>query len=134
MRYFLAFIIFIMLPAFLHAQGNLQFNQVLNYQGELYTGNLSSPVYTVPTGKVWKIEYFTPFKFGPTEPIGTIGLYINGIAVSDEKSATIWLKAGASVQYNNNGYFTSISAVYQTAYYKALRSYQLSVIEYNIVP
>ena len=121
-------------PFLLRGQGNLQFNQVLNFQGELFTGSLSSPVYIVPDGRVWKIEYFTPFKKGPTDPVAVMAPYINGFAVSEEKSSPLWLKAGSSIQYINSNYFTSTSALYQTPYYKALRSYHLSIIEYNVIP
>ena len=41
----------------LSAQGNLQFNQVLTFEGTILNGTTLTPEFTPPTGKVWKIEY-----------------------------------------------------------------------------
>jgi hypothetical protein len=44
--------IFLLSSSFLFSQGNLQFNQVLNIE---FTG-ASTTSYTVPAGKIWKLE------------------------------------------------------------------------------
>ena len=43
------------------AQGNLQFNQVINYENSALTGtgDIAHGTITVPAGKVWKIESCT---------------------------------------------------------------------------
>jgi hypothetical protein len=128
-------VIFLIIPLASMAQGNLQFNQILNFQGELTTTNPNSPEYTVPAGKVWKIEYCTPFKFaGQFDPPPSIALYLNGVPLDVATTNGIWLKANSIIQYKNSSFYTSTSATYQAQYYKALRSYALSIIEYNIIP
>ncbi|WP_396140785.1 hypothetical protein [Flavobacterium sp.] len=67
----LILIFFIALGA--KAQGNLQFNQVITKSGYLGCGS-SSNVLTVPSGKVWKIEYYTH----PNDELG-FRIYINNI-------------------------------------------------------
>ena len=52
MKIYLVFFAFIFFGAQSKAQGNLQFNQVLNLE---ITYN-SALTYTIPAGKVWKIE------------------------------------------------------------------------------
>jgi len=109
-----------------HAQGNLQFNQVLTYTGSI---NGMTNQWTVPAGKVWKIESKT------RTPNGGLTFYINSTAVNDYyffwnnagqasvssmaiDSAPIWLKAGDISYFNSSG----------TA------NYYISIIEFNIVP
>jgi len=104
---------FFLLPfSFLFSQGNLQFNQVLTYNGSLTT----SAIWTVPVGKVWKIESVLMVNMGGTSTFkvnNTTVLY-NGLP-----SQPIWLKAGDYCQFSmsqaGNGYF-------------------LSIIEFNIIP
>ena len=120
------------LPAFLKAQGNLQFNQVLTYQGELNGSVLISPSYVVPVGKVWKIEYLTDTRYNVTNSVNFIGPLINGVhLVVTASSLPIWLKAGDSLQYKG-GYYANNGS--EDPAYKALRSYCISIIEYNVVP
>jgi hypothetical protein len=117
------------------AQGNLQFNQVLTYNGNLTAGNnttVSSPTYTCPTGKVWKIESKTrtPNNIGANGSYGTIEFYLNGTLSQDLYSgngidtAPFWLKAGDNIYYR----FTNAFSNFITA------SFTISIIEYNIVP
>lgn len=112
-----------------YAQGNLQFNQVLTYTGNVAgssNGPASSPIlYTVPSGKVCKIEAMGICG-------GASGIYLNinsidyinqitiGCGSGSTIHETIWLKAGDIIKYTNNN---GIS-----------KSYILSMIEYNIVP
>jgi hypothetical protein len=77
------------------SQSNLQFNTVITQTGTLSGGHLQSlttQVFTVPAGKVWKLERYTRGK-----------LLINGIPIRDEYStssgifidtAPIWLNSG----------------------------------------
>ena len=110
------------------AQGNLQFNQVLTYSGTLTTGWNSSPSYTVPVGKVWKIEFHSVSD-------NYISLYLNGAVIHDVamvgsvnaagsviNSSPIWLKTGDVINYA--GQLPNYSQ----------QGWALSIIEFNIVP
>lgn len=125
------------------AQGDLQFNQVLTYQGNVaYStapwggASVEGPQWTVPSNKVWKIENKT------RTPNGWLRFSINGYLQSDlyERAQTnvgysvaidnspIWLKANDVIKFIvsgscPNGYGCSGS-----------ESYFISIIEYNIVP
>jgi hypothetical protein len=111
--------------------GNLQFNQALTYQGELNGTTLLSPVYTVPEGKVWKIEFLTATRLNITNNVAFLGPLINGsYQVIGEGSFPIWLKAGDFIQYKGGLYANNGS---DDPAYKALRSYFISILEFNIV-
>jgi hypothetical protein len=96
------------------AQGNLQFNQVLSYTGNVYNyGNYSaSPVWTVPSGKVWKIESYT------RDFLMINNISINGNTITGNN---IWLKSGDILQCNPTSYSTGYN-------------YLFSIIEFNIIP
>ncbi len=113
------------------AQGNLQFNQVLTYTGAL-PFQASSPDFTCPAGKVWKVQGFSYVGSG-----STIWLTLNGVTVSNGfifSSVSnypsniplfenqLWTKAGDNLKFNtsNSGNGTS--------------EYWISIMEYNIVP
>jgi hypothetical protein len=115
------------------AQGNLQFNQVLTYNGNLtlyWNGPAGvSPIYTCPTGKVWKIESKTRTPL--TINGGQLLSYLNSTSLIDLYPGTtdnspIWLKAG------DNIYFDIINTAFTGN--NITTSYYLSIIEYNIVP
>jgi hypothetical protein len=98
------------------AQSNLQLNQVLTYNGAL-TSNQSSPTWTVPNGKVWKVEARTPdyLKINGRFYTGGYYTYGNGNLNGPSIALPIWLKSGDVLQYqfNNNttngfDYFISI--------------------------
>ena len=93
------------------AQGNLQFNAVKTYGG---SGN--SATWTVPSNKVWKIEYAMI-----TINLNYGAFAINGISVlgSGNTPQPIWLKAGDYCAFIN-----SFSA----------NPYFISIIEFNIIP
>lgn len=95
-----------------NAQGNLQFNQVLTYQGN----SLSSPIWTVPSGKVWKIESAIPFN-----NLGTSQFLVNNFTVLQNNSniQPIWLKSGDNCRFTLTSTFSS---------------YSISIIEFNIIP
>lgn len=112
-------IIFGLSSFFVNAQGNLQFNQVLTYSGSL-TNYASTTDYTVPSGKVWKVEYVessNAYFFLLINNISRVALKDgnagNGI------SPTFWLKANdlMKISASNSG-----------------GTYFISIIEYNIVP
>jgi hypothetical protein len=127
------------------AQGNLQFNQVLTYSGNLTSlgsggsgTTASSPTYTCPAGKVWKIESKTRAPKLVMYSYGLLKCYLNSILFTDLyttdgslggsahmiDNAPIWLKAGDNIYYE---YINTGNGNYTTSYY-------LSIIEYNIVP
>jgi hypothetical protein len=118
---------FFLLPfSFLFSQGNLQFNQVLTYGGTLNAGLIStnngnyqysSPAYTVPSGKVWKIE--------SVMSVNSIHMIVNNLAVGNMGSGQsptfpLWLKAGDVLRFA----YSSSSA----------NTYFFSGIEFNIIP
>ena len=116
------------------AQGNLQFNQVLTYNGTITAtsyNTVSGPTYTCPTGKVWKIESKTrtPNTIGANGVYGTLEFYLNGTLCQDVygsgiDTAPFWLKSGDNIYYRFSN--TSGSSL--------MASYTISIIEYNIVP
>jgi hypothetical protein len=118
------------------SQGNLQFDKILTYTGYLgnppYHASNISPTWTVPTGKVWKIESLTTP--GAEVVGGAVNgnyagfyFYLNGIAI--EKSGTsqrpplpIWLKTNDAI------FFSSYSSL------GAGVGYYISILEFNIIP
>jgi hypothetical protein len=124
------------------AQGNLQFNQVLTYNGTLLpSGLLTSPTYTCPAGKVWKIESKTraPQTLSGSAPqvswSGKLSFYLNsnslqdlyvGSSTSIIETSPLWLKAGDNIYFEFTFTGVPISSCFAL--------YYLSIIEYNIVP
>jgi hypothetical protein len=112
--------------SFLFSQGNLQFNQVITYGGNLNAGSIStnngsftysSPAYTVPSGKVWKIENVMSYN--------SIIMIVNNLIAGSVGSgigpiSTLWLKAGDVLRFANSSISTN--------------SYFFSGIEFNIIP
>jgi hypothetical protein len=94
------------------AQSNLQLNQVLTYNGAVGLGpgfnNQYGPIWTVPNGKVWKVEARS------LENLKINGSTFNTVGQSygNIVALPIWLKSGDVVQYQNLGsplnYFISI--------------------------
>ena len=128
---FLSF--FLLAFNFVNAQGNLQFNQLLTFQGTLDVAvanggicnfcSADSPQWIVPANKIWKIESIS----SPTATVSTCGkgvLLRNSISLN-ESIGVIYAKSGdvLKFRYNNgscNGYGTY--------------EYSISIIEFNIVP
>jgi hypothetical protein len=105
---------------------NLSFSQVVTYSGLINyssptAGIVDGPVYTVPEGKIWKIEYLNIYFSGTSADPEYMSYKINGnrifcsiitqtaLYVNDVK-LPIWLKAGDTIrpsygsQYSNNSY------------------------------
>ncbi len=127
------FIIFISYHPY-KAQGNLQFNQVITLTGTLTVNNgaINAQFYTVPSGKVWKIEHVG----GSTSLTGNgtqYGLTINnattisywGSSTSNyhKEICPIWLKASDSLSFYWSQYNSSQSC-----------SYVISILEFNVIP
>ena len=102
----------------LKGQGNLQFNQVINYA---FASTNTTPV-TVPAGKVWKLE---SCMLNSTANNYTYMLY-NGVLYNLRQQLTssqvanfpFWLAAGTSVTFGANAGAGGI----------------VSILEFNIVP
>ena len=119
----------------LKAQGNLQFNQVLTYTG---TGSgsfsYSSPAWTVPAGKVWKVESASPnvgnaavtraINVNAGSSWGSFALITSAGQETSINPFPIWLKAGDQVQLQAAGNCCSTTNF----------SYVISILEFNIVP
>ena len=117
------------------AQGNLQFNRVVNYSATQSVGSLSpitTQTFTVAAGKVWKIEYVM---VAERTAAGGAGLCqkcsgsFNGIvayvsSAYENGKSPIWLSEGS--------YNFIISQNYSTATQQLLVSY--SAIEFNVIP
>lgn len=106
----------------LMAQGNLQFNQVLTFSGNINpTGD--SPSWTVPANKVWKVTSKTPSVLSGA---GIFSLYVNNVPILNYggvQDGIVWLHAGDSMKFSAN----LISGLGYWPYFS-------SVIEFNIVP
>ena len=103
------------------AQGNLQFNQVITLNFAL-SSSASSSIYTVPVGKVWKVESVSGSSAASS---GASYMQINGTNVPIGNSPltlmnAIWLKSGDQINIYN-GYGLSAG-------------YFCSIIEFNIIP
>jgi hypothetical protein len=106
------FFVFIILLGGVHAQGNLQFNQVLNLDA-LPTGS----TYTIPSGKVWKIE--------------SVALSANNAYFQIQYSGTNYYVLNNSVPFSNLPYWLP-SAISVT--FVGSSSAKVSIIEFNVVP
>ena len=116
------------------SQGNLQFNQVVTHTGS-GSGSYSyvSPTWTVPAGKVWKVESASPnlgnaaltraINVNSGVDWGSYRLTSSGQDLS-VSPFPIWLMAGDQVQLEASG-----NCCYATSF-----SYAISVVEFNIVP
>jgi hypothetical protein len=103
----------------LKAQGNLQFNQVINMA---FTGANTTPV-TVPAGKVWKIE--NCMLNTPSNNYAYMlynGVYYNlrqQLSSAHNVNFPFWLASGTSVTFGGNG---------------GGAGGMLSILEFNIIP
>ena len=114
------------------AQGNLQFNQVVNLD---FSGlNVVTSTITVPAGKVWKVNHagaLSTFAAPGNYPVRVVGSfdyisidnYVIYLPHTNGQSAELplWLGAG---DYDMLGRFTTGDPV----------SISISAIEFNIVP
>lgn len=109
-----------------HAQGNLQFNQPI-----LITNVLS----TVPAGKVWKIESFTPssaYQVHGGNPIA-FQITING------DNRIVGMPAGLNYNYNSGSHSAVIHSLpiwlpAGSTLVTGTGVSMISVIEFNLVP
>ena len=120
---------FLMLISFfVKAQGTLQFNRVITFTGEVATNPIdhNSDVWTVPVGKVWKIESLTnPGTAVITGPMGNFNFLLNGTPIINFNSGKpiitpIWLKGSDSIQFTYSGSLNT--GVY----------YYISILEFNV--
>jgi len=117
MRIFFFVIAFFVLGA-LKAQGNLQFNQIINLP---FAVSNTTPV-TVPAGKIWKIESCMLSTTGNSYAL----MQYNGVNYNLRQQQTstnlanfpFWLASGSSVIFGANGGSGGF----------------VSIIEFNIVP
>jgi hypothetical protein len=114
-----------------YAQGNLQFNQV-----RTFTGNISINSFklfdTIPQGKVWKIEAIglNQFCFLNINGRNYVNYFLQGTnngngITSVVSNENLWLKSGDVV-----GYYSPWNSNCATCSF----DYIVSVIEYNIIP
>ncbi len=114
MKYIFSFLLMMALSN-MNAQ-NLQFSQVLTYAGRIENAQIyqPSPVWTVPDGKVWKVEVYS-LDF----------LHLNDVMLTNNSNqGVLWLKSGDFIQYKVSNINSFLSE------YK----YVLSIIEFTQVP
>jgi len=135
---------FFLLPfSFLYSQGNLQFNQVINWKIPqqnsncggcgIYCANITGTI-TVPNGKVWKIEEssyakaFSPWSFFiDNYLLFTFGQTAGGGQAShQETNFPIWLPLG-TYTFNATYYNSCQSQI-------SFEGCSTSIIEFNIIP
>lgn len=114
----------------LQSQGNLQFNQVVSHSGTSSgTYSYTSPTWTVPANKVWKIEAAAPFAGLNTSHV-TRTIQVNSgnawgaYSLLSGDPTPIWLKAGDQVRLEASANCCNTYTF----------SYHISVLEFNIVP
>ena len=113
---------------FLYAQGNLQFNTVYSYAGNTsnstpvnginYQTNYGTSAFTVPNGKIWRIERLW---IQGSDPSIFVNNFWVGYALAGnllEISSPIWLKTGDAIKIG------ATSAA----------SYHLNIVEFNVIP
>jgi len=117
-------------PAFLYAQGNLQFNQVLNYEILIvippFGGGINisdSIIITIPSGRILKVESINATGFN-----GNLSVFLNDVPIWSDTNYPIWLPSGTH-KFKHRFYCPTCS-INGTTSYKAL----LSAIEFNIIP
>ena len=128
-------IVVLLISLSVNAQGNLQFNQVVNgsIDANILTTQVTPGSITVPAGKVWKIESVSYFSYpGTTFQNNNVSIssqvWIGNHQVWAENSNTavifpIWLSAGTyNIQLGQA--FGSTTPV----------RFSWSVIEFNVVP
>ena len=114
MRKLFFILLFVSASVISNAQ-NLQFSQVLTFTGELPpTTWTPGPIYTVPEGKVWKIESLFSGSTGALGyKVNNTMLKLNGNGGASQIVFPIWLKAGDTLQpYVDNSTGFSAMIVY----------------------
>ena len=132
MKYIYTFL-FVAISATSFAQGNLQFNQVLNFDySSVLVGGYDNEILetiTVPIGKVWKITAASSHgtSYG--------GISRSALAVN---SHFLWFQSNSSSFIMNTPFWLS-SGIHEFKVFNQYSSGQeissaISVIEFNIVP
>lgn len=98
----------------LYSQGNLQFNQVLTYNGSTTNG----PIWSVPAGKVWKVENIMILGSGGVSVFKVNGNQIFNSFYGPWQNNLFWLKANDNFQFQ----------------FQYAQEYFISIIEFNIIP
>jgi hypothetical protein len=119
--------LYVATSAFVFGQGTLQFNRVLLVE---------QVDQTVPAGKVWKVESYTP---SSSYGIHT-GTPQNHVILVNSQSRIVGMSAGYNINYNGgahgSGTFSSFPMWLPAG--SILRAStnvsQLSVIEFNVIP
>jgi hypothetical protein len=118
MKTVLFLLIFLCIGAF-KAQGNLQFNQVIN---TAFTGTNTTAV-TVPAGKVWKIESCMLSSVSNSYAYMLYnGVYYNmrqQLSSAHNVNFPFWLASGTTVTFGGNG---------------GGSGGMVSILEFNIIP
>ena len=126
-------LLFVAISAMSFAQGNLQFNKVLNfdYPSVMVSGygNVSLEIINVPIGKVWKITSAS------SHGTSYNGLTRSALAVN---SHFLWYQPNTNSCIMNTPFWLS-SGVHEFKVFNQYSSGQaissaISVIEFNIVP
>ena len=105
-------LIFLGMNHLMNAQGNLQFNQVLNLDA-----STTGTAYNIPAGKVWKIE--------------SVGLSSNSAYFQIQYSGVNYFIVNNSSPYSNLPYWLpgSINVTFVGS-----APAKVSIIEFNVVP
>ncbi len=134
----LSLLLFVFCFSGIQAQGNLQFNRVVNLKYSVACNNSSNTTVgniTVPTDKVWKIESASISALsGWYRSIDLLNLYLDGhmlvqgggnLSTSSPtySSCPVWLSSGT---------YPVIVANYTGSSYTTVSS--LSIIEFNVIP
>jgi hypothetical protein len=135
---------FILASTTSRAQGNLQFNQVITYTGSIQWSTaqagqpffVNGPQWTVPSGKVWKVEHKkkTPFQ--------NLGFYLNGISVVDIfRSSNVYGYSGVSIdnsilwlKENDIINFAATAGNGENNGTGGTVEYVISILEFNVIP
>ncbi len=105
-------IVFALMISAIYSQGNLQFNQVLNLDA-----STTGTAYTIPVGKVWKIE--------------SVALSSNNAYFQVQYSGTNYFVLNNSIPYANLPYWlpSGISVTFLGS-----ATAKVSIIEFNVIP
>jgi hypothetical protein len=120
------------------AQGNLQFNQVLTFNGTINNSQPLGATYSVPANKVWKIKHLTEMPLFYISSNGYFNLY-HGLMVNVNGSwfqspSTLketFLKTGDTIKI---GYYNQDTKSNQFSNVNFSFDYLISIVEFNIIP
>lgn len=132
----LIFLFFIAIGA--KAQGNLQFNRVVNFSATQSVGSISpitAQTFIVPTGKVWKIEYVMVAERTATGGANfcekCAGSFNGIVAYTCNLSGNFYENGKSPIWLSDGSYNFIISQNSSTTARQLLVSY--SAIEFNVV-